>query len=73
MNPANILLALDTVSALIARATAWNTAVRDASQEGRDLNDAEMAQLKADDDASDARLVQAIALKKAREAAGRLR
>lgn len=69
MNLANILLALDAANALIARASAWNTAVRDASQEGRDLNDAEMAKLQADDDASDQRLVAAIAAKKEREAA----
>ena len=69
MNLANILLALDAANALIARASAWNTAVRDASQEGRDLNDAEMAKLRADDDASDMRLVAAIAAKKEREAA----
>lgn len=70
MNAENILLALDTVSTLLARAGAWNTAVRDANQEGRDLNDAEMAQLRADDDAADQRLVAAIEAKKLREAAG---
>lgn len=69
MNLVNILAAADTVSALLARATAWNTAARDASQEGRDLNDAEMAQLRADDDASDQRLQAAIAAAKQREAA----
>ena len=65
----NLLLALDAGAALLARAGAWNTATRDAVQEGRDLNDAEMAQLRADDDASDQRLQAAIAAAKAREAA----
>ena len=69
MNLVNILAAADTVSALLARAAAWNTAARDASQEGRDLNDAEMAQLRADDDASDQRLQAAIAAAKQRETA----
>ena len=69
MKVTNILLALDASVALLAGATAWNTAVRDASQEGRDLNDTEMADLQADDDVSAERLVAAIKAKKERETA----
>lgn len=65
---ANILTALDAGAALLARGVAWNTAVRDAVQEGRDLNDAEMDALREADDVSDVRLVAAIAAKRQREA-----
>lgn len=67
---ANVLTALDAGAALLARGIAWNTATRDAVQEGRDLNDAEMDQLRADDNAADERTVAAIAAKRQREAAG---
>ena len=69
MNTANILTALDLVDSLLSRAARWNTAVRDANQEGRDLTDAEVQKLRDDDDAEDAKLVAAIAAKKQREAA----
>lgn len=67
MNPVNILMALDTVSTLMARAAAWNTAVRAANQEGRDLTDAEITTLREADNAADAKLEQAIQAKAARE------
>ena len=67
MNVANILLALDTVSALMARATAWNMAVRDANQENRDLTDAEVKRLRDADDQADTTLKAAIEAKAKRE------
>ena len=66
-NVANILLALDSVAALMARATAWNMAVRDANQEGRDLTDAEVNRLRLSDDMADAGLKAAIEAKAKRE------
>jgi len=68
MNPANILMGLDLINSLLARAQAWNTAVRDANQEGRDLTDAEVQTLRDLDDAADVKLLAAIDAKKARDA-----
>lgn len=67
MNAENILIGLDIVDKLLARAAAWNTAVRDANQEGRDLTDAEVANLRNQDDEAEARLVDAIEKKRKRE------
>lgn len=68
MNAANILIALDVVDKLLARAAAWNTAVRDANQEGRDLTDTEVDSLRELDDLADDKLAEAIDAARQREA-----
>jgi hypothetical protein len=67
MNTANLLMALDMATALMARATAWNAAVRDANQAGRDMTDAEVQTLRDTDDKADQALEAAIKAKVARE------
>lgn len=68
-NAQNILLAAGIIDSLLGRIQAWNAAARNASVEGRDMTDDEVAQLRSADDAVDRELVAAIEEKKKRDAA----
>lgn len=65
MNPLNILLLLDTITAGLARLGEIGSLIQKARDEGRDVTDAELDDLRAKDDAAKATLDALIAAKRA--------
>jgi hypothetical protein len=70
MNPANILAILEIVDRLLKSAGRYAAVARQAAAEGRDVSDAELEALKAEDDAAAASLAAAIAARRAADAGG---
>lgn len=65
MNIINILLLLDRATAALASIGAIGSLIQKARDEGRDVTDAELNDLRAKDDAAKAQLDALIAAKKA--------
>lgn len=65
MNPANILILLDLAVAAANRISQIGSLIQKARDEGRDVTDAELADLRAKDDAAKQALDDLIAAKKA--------
>lgn len=73
MSTANTLAAITLLTQLLERAAVLGNLVRTAQSEGRDVSDAELDILAAEDDAARARLVEAISASRQRNQGGRSR